>query len=254
MERRHALVRPPTDSLVDGLVTHIERRPLELDLARQQWRAYVDALRANGWETTEVAPEPDCADAVFIEDAAFVFGDAAIACRSGAESRRAEVPPVADALVRAGYELITVEAPGTIDGGDVMKVGSTIYIGSGGRTNDAAIAAVAEALASRGATVVSVPMTKALHLKSAVTALPDGRVIGWEPIVDDPSLFSEFVSMPEESGAHVVDLGDGRLLMAADCPASHDLISDLGYQPVVVDIGEFEKLEGCVTCLSIRLR
>ncbi|MGH9190911.1 MAG: N(G),N(G)-dimethylarginine dimethylaminohydrolase, partial [Acidimicrobiales bacterium] len=104
------------------------------------------------------------------------------------------------------------------------------------------------------ATVVAVPVTNVLHLKSAVTALPDGTVIGYPPIVDGPHTYDRFLAVPEESGAHVVLLGGDKLLMAADAPRSADLFADLGYDPVVVDIGEFVKLEGCVTCLSVRLR
>ena len=105
-----------------------------------------------------------------------------------------------------------------------------------------------------GAQVTAVPLTKALHLKSAVTALPDGTIIGYAPVVDDPAFFPHFRAMPEEGGAHVVDLGGGRLLMADSAPRSAELVADLGYSPVVVAISEFEKLEGCVTCLSVRLR
>jgi len=102
--------------------------------------------------------------------------------------------------------------------------------------------------------VITVPLTKVLHLKSAVTALPDGTVIGYPPAIDDPAIFPRFLPVPEESGAHVVLLGDGRLLMAADAPRSAQLFRDLGYTPVEVDISEYVKLEGCVTCLSVRLR
>jgi dimethylargininase len=98
------------------------------------------------------------------------------------------------------------------------------------------------------------PTTKALHLKSAVTALPDGTVIGWEPVVDDPARFAEFRAMPEEHGAHVVDLGPGHLLMSAAAPESARLLEAEGYRVSRVDISEFEKLEGCVTCLSVRIR
>jgi dimethylargininase len=136
----------------------------------------------------------------------------------------------------------------------VLKVGSTIYIGLGGRTNAEGIEQARAFFGAEGAQVVAVPTTKVLHLKSAVTALPDGTVIGYEPVVDDPGMFESFLAMPEEAGAHVVDLGDGKLLMAASCPRSVDVVAAMGYEPVVVDIGEFEKLEGCVTCLSIRLR
>src|SRR5262249_41117023 len=105
-----------------------------------------------------------------------------------------------------------------------------------------------------GATVVAVPVTKVLHLKSAVTALPDGTVIGYPPIVDDAAAFARFLPGPEEAGSHVVLLGDGALLMAADCPRTVAQVSGMGHRPVTIDIGEFQKLEGCVACLSVRLR
>ena len=97
-------------------------------------------------------------------------------------------------------------------------------------------------------------MSKVLHLKSAVTALPDGTVIGYPPLVDDVAVFDRFLAMPEEGGAHVVELAADTVLMAASAPQSAQLIRELGYTVVTVDISEFEKLEGCVTCLSVRLR
>jgi dimethylargininase len=103
-------------------------------------------------------------------------------------------------------------------------------------------------------TVVEVPVSKVLHLKSAATALPNGAVIGYLPALDDASIFANFIPVPEPSGAHVVLLGGNRLLMAASAPQSAELFAGLGYEPIVVDIGEYEKLEGCVTCLSVRLR
>jgi dimethylargininase len=93
-----------------------------------------------------------------------------------------------------------------------------------------------------------------LHLKSAVTALPDGTIIGYPDLVDDPAPFPRFLAVPEPAGAHVVLLDEGRLLMAASAPATAAIFADMGYEPVLVDISEFEKLEGCVTCLSVRLR
>ena len=98
------------------------------------------------------------------------------------------------------------------------------------------------------------PITKVLHLKSAVTALPDGTIIGWEPVVDDVGVFPNFLAMPEESGSHVVVLDDTTLLISADCPQSAALLEAAGYSLVKVDISEYIKLEGCVTCLSVRLR
>jgi dimethylargininase len=106
-----------------------------------------------------------------------------------------------------------------------------------------------------GVTVIRVPLTKALHLKSAVTALPDGTIIGYEPVVDDPGVWNEkFLAVPEEPGAHVVLLDDDALLMSSAAPRTAELLQQRGYRIVPVDISEFEKLEGCVTCLSVRLR
>jgi dimethylargininase len=101
---------------------------------------------------------------------------------------------------------------------------------------------------------VGVPTTKVLHLKSGVTALPDGTVIGHEPLVDDPSLWSSFLAVPEPQGAHVVLLDGSTVLMSAAAPRTRALLEARGLRVVAVDISEFEKLEGCVTCLSVRLR
>ncbi|MCF3175964.1 N(G),N(G)-dimethylarginine dimethylaminohydrolase [Streptomyces sioyaensis] len=254
MPSQQALVRRPGPRLAEGLVTHIDRRPVDPALALRQWETYVQVLRDHGWQTTEVAPADDCPDAVFVEDTLVMFRNVALLARPGARPRRPEVPAARAAAEALGCSVNEIRAPGTLDGGDVLKVGDTVYVGRGGRTNGEGIRQLRAAFEPLGAHVVAVPVSRVLHLKSAVTALPDGTVIGHPPLVDDPALFPRFLPVPEESGAHVVLLGGGKLLMAAGAPKSAELLTDLGYQPVVVDIGEFEKLEGCVTCLSVRLR
>lgn len=249
-----ALVREPSARLAEGIVTHIERSRVDVDLARQQWQAYVDAMTGHGWETIAVEPAPACPDSVFVEDTMVVLGRTAVISRPGADARKPETDGAEKAVAHLGYDVVGIEAPGTLDGGDVLKVGSTVYVGSGGRTNGEGIRQLRQHLSPLGATVVAVPLTKVLHLKSAVTALPDGTVVGFESLVDNPSMFPRFLPVPEESGAHVVLLGGDRLLMAADAPRSAELFDRLGWEPVCVDISEFEKLEGCVTCLSVRLR
>jgi dimethylargininase len=249
-----ALVRPPGPRLADGIVTHIKREPVDVDRAIQQWHGYVAALDAAGWDVVHVDAAPDHPDAVFIEDTVVMYGELAVITRPGAAERRAEVTAVESVLRSLGYEIAHITAPATLDGGDVLKIGDSVYVGLGGRTSVDGIEALRDLLAPRGATVVAVPVSKALHLKSAVTALPDGTVIGYEPVVDDPSVFGSFLAVPEEPGSHVVLLGDDRLLMAADAPRSAELFRSLGYSPITVEVGEFAKLEGCVTCLSVRLR
>jgi dimethylargininase len=237
-----------------------------VELAGRQWEQYVEVLAAGGWSVVEVQEIDECPDGVFIEDTMVVYRDQrrnsreanpgmlAVIARSGADQRRPEAAEAERVVAAQGYRIERITGPGTLDGGDVLKVGSTVYVGFGGRTNQAGIDQLRGFLEPLGADVIAVPVSKVLHLKSAVTALPDGTVIGYEPLVDDPAAFESFSAVPEEAGSHVVLLGEGRLLMAASAPRSAELFRALGYTPVVVDISEFEKLEGCVTCLSVRLR
>ena len=249
-----ALVRRTSSRLADGVLTHLERRPVDIELARRQWESYVNVLRDAGWAIREVPTLDSCPDCVFVEDAVVMFHDVAIITRPGDDTRKPEIDAVEPIVRELGCRIARIEAPGTMDGGDVLKIGDTIYIGRGGRTNQAGIDQFAAIVEPMGARVVAVPVTKVLHLKSAVTALPDGTVVGWDPAVDDSSAFPKYLSMPEESGAHVVLIDDKRLLMAADAPRSAQMFRDLGYEPICVDISEYIKLEGCVTCLSVRLR
>jgi len=251
---KKALVRRPGSRLAEGLVTHIERSAVDVTTAMRQWEGYIRAFVDAGWRVTEVEPAPACPDSVFVEDTVVVYGDLAVIARSGAAERRKETDGTEKAVAELGYRIAHIEAPGVLDGGDVLKHGGTVYVGQSGRTNADGIRQLAEHLEPFGATVIAVPLTKALHLKSAVTALPDGTVIGYEPVVDDQSVFPAFIAVPEEPGAHVVLLGDGKLLMSSAAPQTAELLRARGYEPALVDIGEFEKLEGCVTCLSVRLR
>ncbi len=252
--RQVALVRAPAANLAEGIVTHVSRKPVDVELANDQWDAYVETLNSCGWQTVEVEPSNDLADSVFVEDTVVVLGKTAVIASPGAESREAEIIASEQAARKLGLSVERISKPGTLDGGDVLKVGSTVYVGSGGRTNGEGIRQL-RAIASRlGYTVVAVPVTKALHLKSAVTALPDGTIIGYAPLVDQTDIFPRFLAVPEAHGAAVVVLGDDLLLLSKAAPKTAELLGSLGYNVVTVDISEFEKLEGCVTCLSVRVR
>jgi dimethylargininase len=183
-----------------------------------------------------------------------MFGDRAVITSPGAQTRRDEIVAVERTVRELVSTVARIELPGTLDGGDVLKVGTTVYVGRGGRTNAEGIRQLRAIVSAWGYTLVAVPVTKVLHLKSAVTALPDGTVIGYLPLVDDVSIFDRFLAVPEETGVAVLILSDDTVLMAASAPKSIALIQELGYHVVAVDISEFEKLEGCVTCLSVRVR
>ncbi|MES2171747.1 MAG: dimethylarginine dimethylaminohydrolase [Actinomycetota bacterium] len=253
-ERRIAIVRAPAANLAEGEVTHVRRKKVDTALADTQWDAYVAAFANQGWDIVEVPVGDDMADSVFIEDTVVLFDDLAVIASPGAESRRGETAAVETTVRELGFKTERIALPGTLDGGDVLKVGTTVYVGRGGRTNADGIRQLRALVGPLGYSVVAVPVTKALHLKSTVTALPDGTVVGWPAVVDEPALFERFLAVPEEGGAHIVVLDHTTVLMAESAPKSAALVADLGYTVVTVDISEFEKLEGCVTCLSVRVR
>ncbi len=242
-----ALVRRPSPLLAQGIVTHIERSEIDVPRAFAQHAEYTEALKANGWEIYEVEPADDCPDSVFVEDTLVVVGDLAVVTRPGAAVRRDELPGAQRAAEALGLRVAHIEAPGTLDGGDVLQVGETVYIGRGGRTNAEGIQQLRSLTGRR---VVPVPLKAVLHLKSAVTALPDGTFLVLPSLVPQ-ELFGAVRVVEEESGCHVVPLGGDTVLIAASAPRTADTLADLGFRPVIVDIGEFEKLEGCVTCLSV---
>ena len=251
---RVALVRAPAKTLNKGQVTHVKRRVVRVAKAETQWAAYLTALEAEGFRTLEVEPAEAHPDSVFIEDTVVMLGQSAVIASPGAESRRGETDAVAAVVAELGLTAQPIRLPGTLDGGDVLTVGTTVYVGRSGRTNAEGIRQFRAIASELGYTVIAVPVTKALHLKSSVTALPDGTIIGHPSLVDHPELFDRYLEVPEASGVAVVVLSQSSVLIAASAPKTAALITDLGYRVLTVDISEFEKLEGSVTCLSVRIR
>ena len=265
---RRALVRAPSPRLAEGLVTHIARSPtVDAERAVAQWLGYRAALEDAGFAVTEVAPVPEHPDGVFVEDVLVVVDDLAVVTAPGARERRDEVNGARAAARGLGLTVVELvdghPAGGTgaggaaaehvhLDGGDVLKVGRTLFVGVGGRTTRAGATALARILAETDRRVEVVPISRTLHLKSQVTALPDGTVVGYAPLVDDPSRWRTFLEVPEPEGAHVVVLDEATVLMSDAAPESARLFRDRGLTVMTVDVSEFVKLEGCVTCLSVR--
>ena len=253
------LVRAPSPRLAEGQLTHLARTEVDPVRARDQWDAYVEAFRSCGWAVTEVEAADEHPDAVFVEDTVAVFDDLAVLTSPGARSRVGEVAGTERTLRRMAddgiaLEIARIAPPAHLDGGDVLKVGRTAYVGAGSRTDAAGIAQLRTLVEPRGWTVVPVPVRRVLHLKSAVTALPDGTVIGHPATLEPDHPFPDLLPVPEEPGTAVVDLGGGAVLMSAAAPRTRQLLESRGLDVLATSIGEFEKLEGCVTCLSVRLR
>ncbi len=221
--------------------------------ARRQHESYRAALEDSGTAVTVLPPAEDYPDSPFVEDAAVVLDGQALLTRPGAPSRRGEVDAVADALgaMTAGR----VQAPATVDGGDVLAVGGTVFVGRSSRTDEAGVAAVREFAEGLGYRVTAVPVSRVLHLQSAVTALDDGTVLGRSDAVD-PAAFAglRWIETPpgERRAANVVALGAGLVLMAAAFPKTAAAVVGAGLEPVLVDTSEFAKADGGLTCLSLR--
>jgi dimethylargininase len=247
-----ALVRRPSPRLAEGIITHIVRTPVDADRAATEHDGYLAALSASGWTPVEVPDGEPHPDGVFVEDTVVVVDDLAVLTRPGADVRRGELDGTRAVLPRYGLRTAAIEPPGTLDGGDVLQVGRTVYVGVGGRTDADGVRQLRRLLAPLGRTVVPVRLHDVLHLKSAVTALPDGTLIGLPDLLDADGL-PTVRRPPERAGAHVVLLGDATVLLAASAPATSQWLDGLGFDVVTIEIDEFEKLEGCVTCLSVLL-
>jgi dimethylargininase len=247
-----ALTREVSPAFAACELTHLPRVAIDIDVARRQHDAYEATLTAAGCSIERLPSGPDIPDAVFVEDIAVVFDELAIITRPGAESRRAETDAVAAALGKH-RRLRTVQAPATIDGGDVLVVGKRVYIGCSSRTNEDAIAQVRQILAPVGYTVYDVPVTGCLHLKSAVTSLGDG-VLLINPEWVNPALFAGLDFIPierdEAMAANALRVG-GTVIYPTAFPRTAALIERRGFAVVRVDASELAKAEGAVTCCSL---
>ena len=203
-----------------------------------------------GWTVQEVAKTDDCPDSVFVEDTVVVCDDLAVLTRPGAAARRGEVDGT-EVVVRAlGLEVVRIEPPGTLDGGDVLQVGSMVYVGRGGRTNDVGIRQLARYLTGRGRNVVAVALGTSCTSSRPSPRCPTARCSQC-PRWSTRLCCHLCTPSTKKPGATSSPLGDDHVLIAASAPRTAAWLVDQGYTPVVVDIAEYEKLEGCVTCLSV---
>jgi dimethylargininase len=247
-----AITREVSRSLADCELTHVARQPIDVDVARRQHDAYEAALARAGCAVERLAEEPAHPDAVFVEDTALVLDEVAVALRPGAASRQGEVASVAAAL--APYrEVRRMTGPGTIDGGDLLLVGRTLFVGLSSRSDEAGIAELATLLAPHGYQVRGVALAGCLHLKTAATAIADDTVLVQPRWIDGGALGARRVvevDPAEPFAANALRVG-GRLIYPATCPATADRLEALGYVVDRVDLSELAKAEGAVTCCSL---
>jgi dimethylargininase len=247
-----ALTRPVPDTLASCQLTHIQRTPLDLSRARAQHAGYEQLLTALGCEVRRVPAAHHLPDSVFIEDTAVVLDELAIVTRPGAPSREPETEAVATALAPL-RDMQWLAPPATLDGGDVLRLGRTLYVGIGGRSNEAGVEQLAAATTEFGYAVRAVPMNGCLHLKSAATEAAPGTVLinprwvsaevfgGHRAIEVDPA---------EPFAANVLRIGD-TVVCAAAFPRTAARLDSAGIETRLLDVSELAKAEGALTCCSL---
>ncbi len=249
---RIAITRKVSPAMAECELTHLARSPIDVRRAVEQHERYEDCLRSLGCEVRTLPAEPKLPDSVFVEDAALVLDEVAVITRPGAESRRAETESLAKAL--APYrKLLRIEAPGTLDGGDVLRLGRRIYVGRTGRSNDESIAQLVKLLVPYGYNVTAVEVAGCLHLKSAVTEVAESTLLINPQMVERGAFeVMEFIEVdPSEPHA-------GNALLLGDTvvyPAAHEKtrrrMEERGIRVAALDLSEALKAEGGVTCCSL---
>ena len=246
-----ALTRPVSPRIAEAVVTYMERTPIEYRLAEEQHAEYERVLARHGCEVVHVDAAPDCPDGVFVEDAAIVLDEVAVITRPGAKTRQGETSSMAATLERY-RPLEHIVAPGTIDGGDVLIVDRTLYVGRLQRTNDAGIRQLRAIVKKHGYEVVPVEFTDCLHLKTAVTQIgPNTLIIN--PDWVDPTVFGlEWIEVDraEPFAANVLRLGE-TLVLPAEFPHTRRLLEKRGFRVDAVHVSEMLKAEAGVTCCSV---
>jgi dimethylargininase len=246
----HALTRQVSASLASCELTFLERQPIDVERARAQHRDYETALRELGARVISLPAAEEFPDAVFVEDPALVLDEVAVITRPGAESRRGETVGIAAALAPF-RELREISSPGLLEGGDVIRVGKTLYVGLSTRTNSVGIVQLDELLRAFGYRIVAVDVRGCLHLKSGAcwaggeTILANREWIGCGAFEG-----LQVLDVAEPAAADVLPIG-GRVLIPSNFPRTAEALERHGFRPRAIDVSELQKAEAGVTCMSL---
>ncbi len=251
-----AIVRPPSANFADGLTT-VSRGVPDVTRALAQWNAYVEALSACGLSIETLREQPAYPDATFVEDTAVIVPGLAVFTRPGAASREGEVTTMREAVTRAIDATRDIIGPGTLDGGDVCEHGTHLYIGISHRTNEEGARQLAEHVATVGFTASTIDIRgidAILHLKSGLVSIDDNLLVAIDELAAHPALGRESVlrvSAREAYAANCVRVND-RVLVAAGFPLFTSELRRLGFDPLLLSMTEFQKMDGGLSCLSLR--
>jgi dimethylargininase len=230
----------------------VPRQAFDLEVARQQHAAYVAALRAAGVVVAVLPEEPELPDATFVEDAVVLLDEVAVICRLGKASRRPEAQRIEPEIAKV-RQIHRIAPPGTLEGGDVLRIGRTLYVGLSSRTNEEGIRQLQEIISPLGYNVSVVKVSRCLHLKTGATSPAEGLLVVNGKWVDTgPFRDLEIVNVPDAEpwGANILAV-NGTVLAAESSPQTADLIESRGLKVQRLGISELQKAEAGLTCLSV---
>jgi dimethylargininase len=253
---KHAIVRLPGSNFAEGLTT-VDLGAPEFERVLEQHSAYCQALRECGLTLTMLEADLRHPDSTFVEDAAVITPRGAILTRPGAASREGEVAAIKPTIESFYPVMLQIDAPGTLDGGDICEAGDHFFLGLSHRTNEAGAEQLAAHLGSQGYTSSTVDvreMTSILHLKSGISYIGENTLVVLEEMAENPA-FAGYdlvqVSAEESYGANCVRVND-RVLVAKGFPKLMDELIARGFNPLPLDMSEFQKMDGGLSCLSLR--
>ncbi|WP_042352350.1 dimethylarginine dimethylaminohydrolase family protein [Bacillus massiliigorillae] len=252
---KNVIVRVPASSISEGITSASLGKPI-YEKALMQHENYVSALTKTGVEVTVLEPKEAFPDSCFVEDVALCTSKCAIITRPGAETRQKEVQlaDMKEALGKFYEHIEQIEAPGTVEAGDIMMVGDHFYIGESARTNKEGANQMIAILEKYGLSGSIVTLEKVLHLKTGLAYLENNNLLVAGEFIDDPE-FAKFnkIVVPEDEayGANCIWVND-YVLVPEGYPTVQKKIEELGYKVLVVDTSEFRKIDGGLSCLSLR--
>ena len=247
-----AFVRSVPRSFSEALSGGSPGAGIDVAAAREQHARYVAVLADGGFQLEALDTPSGLADGPFIEDTGVLLAGTLVLTRPGAPSRRAEVAGVGEAL-EDRFDIRTIEAPGTLEGGDVLRIGNRLFVGRSSRTNDDGIQQLAAIAAEQGIETIPVSVRNTLHLKSVITALDDKTLVA-APGKFDSVVFDryEVLWVRGEREVNVLALPNSSILIPASKAVLQEVVAAAGYEVATVDVSEFEKADGGLTCLSLR--
>jgi dimethylargininase len=253
---KNVIVKRPCSKITEGITSAPELGKPDYELALKQHDTYIEALKSCGVNVTVLEADEEFPDSCFVEDTAVLTRKCAIISNPGAPSRNREVEAMIPVIKQFYSEdcIEYIKAPGTLEGGDVMMVGDHFYVGRSARTNEEGIRQFIEILEKYGLTGSEVELTEVLHLKTGVNYIENNNMLVSGEFVTKPE-FAQYnrVEIPEEEAyaANCIWV-NGTVIVPMGFPAVEKAVRDLGYPVILVDTSEYRKLDGGLSCLSLR--